>query len=964
MMCELMRAPFNVGFMLLLTDGSVLAQNWGTPLWWRLRPDRACRYRQGEWTGTATAAFTRVRYGAAVLGNGGVILAGGSGANARRGAAQAFSAEAYDPWVEAWTTLPAPDSWITAGDCLCCVTPEGYFMLGSNGAAEVVRWDPAACKWIPTGARRQSTEGPASWTLLPDGTILGVPYLGGQSFERFSDDVWFAGAAPDDGAAQPDGKKRAGATLLLADGTVLVLGVGGGAARLTPDPNPSKLGVWTPMADMPTDADGTALGGGGAALCLLPNGNVLCLAEAINPPADSTGRSVTFLILDPTQGGKWTLHPSTGAEPPQPLANHSLLLLPNGSVLVSDGTPALQIYEGGQAPQARTSIEIVSCSPETRPGSSNLLTGFGLTGLSQAAARGSGPCAATNYPIVKLRAPFPSDRVTYCATSGHSTMGVSTGRQIVSTQFMVPLSVGAGIQMLSVVSNGVASAETPINVVSGRAAVTSRATPEQRADGTTLAKAFGEEELFLRDLSEVHLLMDFISGRADKSLADLKDVCTRDIEGRPLAAIEPQQVIEEVCKISYPPEGGLAANAQQAAFMLMVKDKLNYLAQPARGLTVAFTSMFAGISLEYPEPSSWRQPKAKPDFYSARQAYPNLEAEARRFRRFYDRLPIWAVSLVAIIAFTNWDISVTSAVVKQITDADGEFSSLFSAGRNWYPTSNGCQPYKHDLWKAGHVGERTTPSQTGAASKQQPVSGAEGKAVDGNLSGAQAEPAAGDPHDFACEERKTALRHRSVAHDNLRSLVFERWLIRPVAFSAHLFAIPTPAKPAVAPNGGEDVDEETIIPAVDGKATAPGDAASLHPREIQLSTSESFTLAVLSGLNTIVVPTAFGWLGTLAGLMRSITGKVRDSVLAPRDYQIARVAIFLGMSAGLAVGLFFTPSDGNVANAKELGSTITVSAAGLSFLAGFGSEAFFTFLDGLLVRLLPSGSGAIAPPRK
>ena len=631
---------------------------------------------------------------------------------------------------------------------------------------------------------------------------------------------------------------------------------------------------------------------------------------------------------------------------------------------MSDGTPAVQIYDSGQVPPTKPSLEIVSCPSDARPGAANRLTGFGFNGLSQAAARGGGPCAVTNYPIVRLRAPFPSDRVVYCATSNHSTMGVSTARQIVSTEFKIPVGVGAGIQMLCIVANGAASAETPINVVGGRTAAASRTTAEQRA-GSIEAGAFGEEELFLRDLSEVHLLIDFISGRADKSLADLKDVCTRDIEGKPLASIEPQQVIEEVCKISYPPEGGLAANAQQAAFMLVVKDRLNYLAQPARGLTVAFTSMFAGVSLEFPEPSSWRQPRAKPDFYSAREAYPNLEAEARRFRRFYDRLPIWAVSLVAIIAFMNWDISVTSAVVKQITDADAEFTSLFTADRSWYPTSSGCGPYRHDARKDGHANEETTLGEPRAAPKQPALAGAPAKAGDGSAAGSQAEPEAGDPHDLACEERKAALRHRTVAHDNLRNLVFERWLIRPVALSAHLFAIPNPTEPAAASNGGEgaDEDEATITPAVEGKATVAGDAASMHPRELQLSTSESFTLAVLNGLSTIVIPTAFGWLGTLAGLMRSITAKVRESVLAPRDYQISRVAIFLGMSAGLAVGLFFTSPDGNVANAKDLGSTITVSAAGLSFLAGFGSEAFFTFLDGLLVRLLPSGSGAIASLR-
>ena len=33
--------PIDVGLMLLLTDGSVFAQDKGTSQWWRLFPDRA-----------------------------------------------------------------------------------------------------------------------------------------------------------------------------------------------------------------------------------------------------------------------------------------------------------------------------------------------------------------------------------------------------------------------------------------------------------------------------------------------------------------------------------------------------------------------------------------------------------------------------------------------------------------------------------------------------------------------------------------------------------------------------------------------------------------------------------------------------------------------------------------------------------------------------------------------------------
>ena len=121
------------------------------------------------------------------------------------------------------------------------------------------------------------------------------------------------------------------------------------------------------------------------------------------------------------------------------------------------------------------------------------------------------------------------------------------------------------------------------------------------------------------------------------------------------------------------------------------------------------------------------------------------------------------------------------------------------------------------------------------------------------------------------------------------------------------------------------------------------------------------TIAVMAAFNTIVVPTLFGWLGTLVAVARSITSKMRDSVLAPRDYQIARIAIFLGMSAGLTVGLIFNSGDQNGTFAKSLGGAISVSAASLSFLAGLGSEAFFTFLDSVITRIFPSKHATAMP---
>ena len=105
-----------------------------------------------------------------------------------------------------------------------------------------------------------------------------------------------------------------------------------------------------------------------------------------------------------------------------------------------------------------------------------------------------------------------------------------------------------------------------------------------------------QEEMFWRDLNEVHLLMDYISGRNDKSLTDLDDVPSLEPGAAP-PRLTPQQALHRVCLIRFPPVGSLDDKADQAALLLLVKDRLNALASPARGLSIAFTALFATINI-------------------------------------------------------------------------------------------------------------------------------------------------------------------------------------------------------------------------------------------------------------------------------------------------------------------------------------------------------------------------------
>ena len=99
-----------------------------------------------------------------------------------------------------------------------------------------------------------------------------------------------------------------------------------------------------------------------------------------------------------------------------------------------------------------------------------------------------------------------------------------------------------------------------------------------------------EELIFKQDLNEVHLLIDFVSGRADRSLSTLS---MRD-PGDPAKTMTSVEIIKAIAEMRYPPKGTDAVNARNAAILLVAKDQLSALATPATGLTIAYTRLFIG----------------------------------------------------------------------------------------------------------------------------------------------------------------------------------------------------------------------------------------------------------------------------------------------------------------------------------------------------------------------------------
>jgi hypothetical protein len=119
--------------------------------------------------------------------------------------------------------------------------------------------------------------------------------------------------------------------------------------------------------------------------------------------------------------------------------------------------------------------------------------------------------------------------------------------------------------------------------------------------------------------------------------------------------------------------------------------------------------------------------------------------------------------------------------------------------------------------------------------------------------------------------------------------------------------------------------------------------------------------SVLLVFTTYVLPMMFGVLGTLIGAFRAIQAKVRDSELAPRDLSLTVMGIPMGAVAGVAVGLYYSPTSLPMPGSGGVGGELTLSASGIGFLAGYGVQTFFRFMDWVLTQLFPNGQGPSGP---
>jgi hypothetical protein len=385
--------------------------------------------------------------------------------------------------------------------------------------------------------------------------------------------------------------------------------------------------------------------------------------------------------------------------------------------------------------------------------------------------------------------------------------------------------------------------------------------------------------LFKRNLDEVFLLLDFVSGRPDKNLLQL--TVPDPVTGQ---ALTPQQVVCRLADIRYPPQQTAKQRSADAAFLMLAKDRLTGLASPARGLTIAYTALFSGSELMsrtrhwFGGTSAGWGGRAAPDASRAtlaESAFPSLSAQVYRFNIWFGFLMILTLIWLMLTALTYWDVALGRSYLLRMDDIHKDRETLYQAVPSLV-TADCAKPTTENAVNCRKV---TDLSAAEASAKQ-------------DLAAFSACGGAGCSSLFHPLHWNFAIG--SVQHDS-------------------------------------PVDEQPVS-------------------------------ALLSLFSNYVLPMMFGVLGTFIAAIRAVQTKVRDSELSPRDLWSTVLALPLSMVAGVAVGLFFSPSSAPATGTATLAGNLTLTASGLGFLAGYGSQAFFTMLDALQKKAFPANGDAAKAP--
>ena len=443
----------------LLTDGTVMVHEICSSNWHRLTPNNKGSYVNGTWSSVASmpSSYAPLYFASQVLPDGKVLVEGGEYNDTNCDLAETSMGAIYDPLKNKWTNVNPPSGWGEIGDSPAIVLPNGTLVLGQNGSSATAFFNEKTLGWTLKGSGKSDAFAEEGMELLPNGKVLLVDTQTTPNSEIFNPktSTWTS-AGSTIMSLSINASEETGPALLRPDGTVFAMGADGdpGAAGHTAIFN-TKTGKWAKGPDFPNQNDMAD-----APAAVLPNGHILCEVSPgvfLSPTA--------FYEFDGRHFKSAPLPHNTGTGQNNTSYVGRLLVLPTGQIMynLADVTDSdTEIYTAQGTYQKSWAPTIKTAPGSVTRGSTYKVSGTQFNGLGHGAAYGDDAQMNSSYPLVRITNKS-TKHVFYARTHDHSTMGIATGKKIVSTNFDVPKKAEAGASTLVVVANGIPSA--PVNVM-------------------------------------------------------------------------------------------------------------------------------------------------------------------------------------------------------------------------------------------------------------------------------------------------------------------------------------------------------------------------------------------------------------------------------------------------------------------------------------------------------------------
>lgn len=432
-----------------------------------------------------------------------------------------------------------------------------------------------------------------------------------------------------------------------------------------------------------------------------------------------------------------------------------------------------------------------------------------------------------------------------------------------------------------------------------------------------------------RELSEVHLLLDNVSANPNTTLAE-RIALTQGFEDD-----LPDDWIEQVCRISWPPEGSDDDKAEDAALLIKAKDRLNRLSYPASGSTIAFTLL---VTQHDARSQPWLglrdggdgEDRSPTRHSLAQTAYPDLVQKAVLFRKAMRSISIGLVLALFVTCLLSWYVAYGNSALAELSAAESALEAVDKRVSDAEAAEDNQPEAATAAASAPAAGLKSGVAATGAAAKA--------TASDRFIPYCDRPAYETAAQSQACAAQGAARRNLDRVKRRLAGWIcVVSWdCVKDLSD----LAAAAPSEPATAGSPAAPAPP---------KETAEIRKAALHNAEL-IDNAPSRAAALATIMGTAVLPFLYGLLGAGAAIIRSLSRKIRASLLSPRDLHLSFQQLALGAVVGACIGLFIA-APGSPGEGESLLGPVTLSASAISFVAGFGVDSVFEALETLIKRI-------------